>query len=499
MREKQQESSSAESSYRPHDPGHDYYAPGIYLITLVVRDRQHQYGIFGRLNDDVRAPAMMLSPVGEAVMEEWSRIPAHEASKGRKVRIHNAVCMPDHFHGVIEVQEHMNKSLGQVIWGFKVACTKRWRAILAASAEPKTALPPSQPSLSAQCQPSMTEPSSLISQPPLSAPASCQPSMTAPSLSAPSSLVSQPPLSVQCQPSMTAPSLSAPSSLVSQPSLAAPMSPVPPDLHRLSARQRREYYAAHPEALSPLWDDNYDDTVCLSDPTTGAYDSRHFAAMMRYVDDNPRRAIICRLRPDYMRRCLHVLITCRDAQGKVTTRDYAAFGNLFLLRWARKVQVFFHRKARIRHLTKDERDRFGYLGTLHPDHVTTVPYERTAAFRDDCRELKRKVMAGATVLVTPGISMGERIIKERCIERGYPLIHLQKEAIGSHWKPESSRFAACSSGSLLILAPWKPDAIGDVNGVPSTTDYSIFHNLNQLASEFSDGEILDLSISHDSL
>ena len=447
MREKQQESSSAESSYRPHDPGHDYYAPGIYLITLVVRDRQHQYGIFGRLNDDVRAPAMMLSPVGEAVMEEWSRIPAHEASKGRKVRIHNAVCMPDHFHGVIEVQEHMNKSLGQVIWGFKVACTKRWRAILAASAEPKTALPPSQP-----------------------------------------------PLFVQCQPSMTAPS-----SLVSQPSLAAPMSPAPPDLHRLSARQRREYYAAHPEALSPLWDDNYDDTVCLSDPATGAYDSRHFAAMMRYVDDNPRRAIICRLRPDYMRRCLHVVITCRDVQGKVTTRDYAAFGNLFLLRWARKVQVFFHRKARIRHLTKDERDRFSYLGTLHPDHVTTVPYERTAAFRDDCRELKRKVMAGATVLVTPGISMGERIIKERCIERGYPLIHLQKEAIGSHWKPESSRFAACSSGSLLILAPWKPDAIGDVNGVPSTTDYSIFHNLNQLASELSDGEILDLSISHDSL
>ena len=447
MREKQQESSSAESSYRPHDPGHDYYAPGIYLITLVVRDRQHQYGIFGRLNDDVRAPAMMLSSVGEAVMEEWSRIPAHEASKGRKVRIHNAVCMPDHFHGVIEVQEHMNKSLGQVIWGFKVACTKRWRAILAASAEPKTALPPSQPSLSAQCQPSMSEPSSLVSQP----------------------------------------------------SLAAPMSPAPTDLHRLSARQRREFYAAHPEALSPLWDDNYDDTVCLSDPATGAYDSRHFAAMMRYVDDNPRRAIICRLRPDYMRRCLHVVITCRDVQGKVTTRDYAAFGNLFLLRWARKVQVFFHRKARIRHLTKDERDRFGYLGTLHPDHVTTVPYERTAAFRDDCRELKRKVMAGATVLVTPGISMGERIIKERCIERGYPLIHLQKEAIGSHWKPESSRFAACSSGSLLILAPWKPDAIGDVNGVPSTTDYSIFHNLNQLASELSDGEILDLSISHDSL
>ena len=219
----------------------------------------------------------------------------------------------------------------------------------------------------------------------------------------------------------------------------------------MSEQQRQLYYSALPLEQQPLWDDNYDDTICLTD-ATGGIDARHFSAMIRYVKDNPRRAVIRRAKPEFMRRCLHVVIG---------GRDYAAFGNLFLLRWARKVQVFCHRRA------VDGR----------------TPYERTDAYRHECVEWKRMVMQGATAIVTPGISMGERIIKDRCIERGYPLIHLQKEAIGRYWKPELKRFEACAKGALLILAPWKPETIGEVNGVPADTDYSIFHNLNHLAEE----------------
>ena len=169
-----------------------------------------------------------------------------------------------------------------------------------------------------------------------------------------------------------------------------------------------------------------------------------------YTQD--RRAIILRLNPTFMQRCQHIIID---------GRDYAAFGNLFLLRWARKVQVFCHRKA--------------------PDGHT--PYEQTEAYRRECAEWKAQVMQGATVIVTPGISNGERIIKNRCIESGYPLIHIQKEPISRYWKPEASRFHACENGTLLILAPWSPETIGDVNGVPKETDYSIFHNLNKIAEE----------------
>ena len=74
-------------------------------------------------------------------------------------------------------------------------------------------------------------------------------------------------------------------------------------------------------------------------------------------------------------------------------------------------------------------------------------------------------------------------MKDECLDRGFPLIHLQKEAIGAFWKPERKRFDACANGSLLILAPWNLDAMGSVGGVPSDSDYSRFHNLNVLAAE----------------
>lgn len=174
----------------------------------------------------------------------------------------------------------------------------------------------------------------------------------------------------------------------------------------MSRKQRAQYYAAHPEAQRPLFDDNYDDTICLTDPITGHYDPRHFTAMVRYVADNPRRAIVRRLNPQFMEHRQHI---------QIAGRDYAAFGNLFLLRWARRVQVFCHRRS------PDGRQR----------------YTDTEAFRDDCRRWKAQVMAGATVLVTPGISPGELFIKNRCIAEGYPLIHIQKEPLLPYQKPVS--------------------------------------------------------------
>lgn len=355
--------SNMNSSYRPHDPGHDYYAPGIYLITLVVRNRERNHELLGRLNNDVKAPAVALTEIGKAVKEEWEKTPVIQQARGNDLTLVAQVCMPDHWHGVVQVNKPMNKSLGHIIQYVKSSCTARWRKITGSVLD----------SSSSQA------------------------------------------------------------------------------IRGMSEQQRQLYYSSLPLEQQPLWDDDYDDTICLTD-ANGNPDVRHFSAMTRYVADNPRRAVIRRARPEFMRRCLHVVIG---------GRDYAAFGNLFLLRWARKVQVFCHRKA--------------------PDGRT--PYERTDAYRRECMEWKRMVMQGATAIVTPGISMGERMIKDRCIERGYPLIHLQKEAIGSYWKPELRRFEACAGGALLILAPWKPETIGEVNGVPSDTDYSIFHNLNHLAEE----------------
>jgi hypothetical protein len=296
--------------------------------------------------------------------------------------------MPDHFHGVIEVLEPMQWSLGDIIQAFKAVCTSRWQQ----------------------------------------------------GLGLPSS--TNRPISADCT------SDKAPAWLREK---AAQHYNEGALIRAMSKKQRQEYYTFVARQQRPLFDDNYDDTICL--------DERHRQAMIAYVHDNPRRAILRRLLPNFMQRCLHV---------QIGQRSYGAFGNLFLLRWPRKVQVMCHRR--------------------HP--VTRQSYEDTDDYARDCRQWEAAIMEGATVMVTPGISRGEQLMKNRCLDNGYPLIHLQKEPIGPYWKPEKRRFEACVNGSLLILAPWDLDTMGDVAHVPADTDYSRFHNLNTLAADICsfDGE-----------
>ena len=162
----------------------------------------------------------------------------------------------------------------------------------------------------------------------------------------------------------------------------------------------------------------------------------------RYMEENPLRAIIRRECPKLMERQLHLWIG---------GREYAAFGNLFLLKYPIKEQVFFHRK----------------------DPKTGQPTELTEAYHKEHDRLLRIAEEG-TVLVTPGVSKGESIVVNDALDARLPLILLQKEPIGEYWKPPQRRFYACAAGHLLILAPW---------GIDGTTDYSRFHQLNDYARE----------------
>lgn len=162
----------------------------------------------------------------------------------------------------------------------------------------------------------------------------------------------------------------------------------------------------------------------------------------RYMAENPLRARIRQECPHLMERQLHLWIA---------GREYAAFGNLFLLKYPIKEQVFFHRK----------------------DPSTGEPTELTEAYAHD-RDRLLKVAEEGTVLVTPGISTGEKLVVEAALDNQLPLIILQKEHIGEYWKPSRRRFYACATGYLLLLSPWQVD--GD-------SDYSRFHHLNDLAGE----------------
>ena len=366
------------SAYRPHNPGHDYYGRGVYLITLVVSGREP---LLSKFATELGHERIDLSTLGEAVQNAWQQTPEIQLSHGNHVVVHACVCMPDHFHGVIEALEPMEWSLGDIIQAFKATCTRYWQ-----------------------------EQQGLLSS-------------------------TNRPIPIDCQ-SPNCPVWLREKALYhhNEGSL----------IRNLSHKQRQEYYALVRRNQRPLFDDNYDDTICL--------DERHRRAMIAYVNDNPRRALLRRRLPDVMQRCLHI---------QIGERSYGAFGNLFLLRWARKLQIQCHRKHPISHL----------------------PYETTDDYARQHAEWIEALLAGQTVVVTPGISRGELIMKNECLVNGYPLIHLQADPIGPYWKPERKRFDACVQGSLLILAPWNLDTMGNVAGIPADSSYSRFHNMNTLATE----------------
>ena len=123
------------SPYRPRNAGHDYYGRGTYLITLVVSGCERLLSRF--VNHPVMVDLghnalssrqlLMLTPLGEATQKAWLQIPALQSAHGNHVEVHACVCMPDHFHSVIEVLESMSWSLGDIIQAFKAFCTSWWQ------------------------------------------------------------------------------------------------------------------------------------------------------------------------------------------------------------------------------------------------------------------------------------------------------------------------------------------------------------------------------------
>lgn len=207
-----------------------------------------------------------------------------------------------------------------------------------------------------------------------------------------------------------------------------------------------------------LFEEGYNDHILMNEGQLSHWKN--------YLNENPLRLLLRRTYPDLMRRSL-----CITIQGI----RYSAFGNFLLLKRPDKLQVFCHRNARYAQLSEQERTAAGLTTCLYaPDYTTRIPYIETAAFVHEQQQLLSAARQG-TVLVTPGISPGEKQIKNEAITARLPLIHLQRETITAHWKPEDERFHACADGSLLILAPWKDDLQGE-------TDYAQFHNLNLLAS-----------------
>ena len=363
--------SPRQSVHRARKSWNDYSGRGIYHITIVTYNRKR---VFGELNGNLLDPKIRLTKLGQFIQEQWEMIPTIQAAYGRKVSVLGQQVMPDHFHGVLRVEESLPAGMGEIVRAFKAACTGEYRGIY---------------------QPRLAD------------------------------------------------------DLRSEEVRAA--------LPKMSHKQREEFYQSI--GAEPLWEDSYDDTIC--------YRKGQLENILRYVQDNPRRAVVRATQPDFYRKRLHITI------GGI---DFAAYGNLFLLRRPWKEQVFCHR-------WRMEGNRRDY----------DTPYETTDEYRYE-REVWLQAAEDGAVLVTPGISKGEQQLVKDCMEQELPLIHLQKEPITASWHPEYRRYELCSKGKLLILAPWQLEEQGEVNGVPAGTSYSKFHNLNAMAEMLCGDEYMEMRV-----
>ena len=143
-------------------------------------------------------------------------------------------------------------------------------------------------------------------------------------------------------------------------------------------------------------------------------------AMIQYIHDNPRRAMLKQQNPDLftLRRDMRVGDLC-----------FSSLGNLFLLDYPDKQSIICSR-------------------SLSEQQIAAQLTDVLCQAENGC------------VTVTAAISPGERQIAKTVRENGFPLIILLKDGFPKagdpyekYYKPGGLYFEACAAGRLLLLEP----------------------------------------------
>ena len=79
----------------------DYGSNGIYFVTPCTQHREHYFG-------EIVDGKMMLNEIGELAQNFWLEIPNHFPF----VKLHAFVIMPNHMHGIIEINKVETIKLG---------------------------------------------------------------------------------------------------------------------------------------------------------------------------------------------------------------------------------------------------------------------------------------------------------------------------------------------------------------------------------------------------
>ena len=105
--------------------GWNYRRPGVYHFTITVAER---YPLFGRLEGETPEEARVrLNDFGLKVLERLLDTPRYYEERGYALKLLATQIMPDHIHFAIHVLAPIPQSIGQVVRGFKSACTALYR------------------------------------------------------------------------------------------------------------------------------------------------------------------------------------------------------------------------------------------------------------------------------------------------------------------------------------------------------------------------------------
>lgn len=167
---------------------------------------------------------------------------------------------------------------------------------------------------------------------------------------------------------------------------------------------------------------------------------RQVATLRKYITDNPRRLLIKRLHPTLFKRYLHI---------RIGAREYAAFGNIFLLKHFNLLTVKIHRRW------------------------------STSEFDNYEQQCKSEIDSGA-IPISPFIHPREKKIRDYAMANNGKLIMLKESGFEERFKPQGREFELCAEGRLLLLAPWP-----DNTGRKSKAGYTEFHTMNDMAFEIS--------------
>ena len=339
----------------------------MYMVTLEVEGRRPVFGClvgnpFAKRGSHDE-PRIELSDLGKAVQSEWLNIHRHYP----QIEVIAIQMMPDHLHGILFVREPLPVYLGQVISGFKAGCRKVQRALGAAVKPQQTVNGAARDGEARGGEERNGE---------------------AKDGEARSGAAKDGEGKSRATDSRKAPSSSVPSALVSPYVTALPSLVANPPFQPLFARGYNDLILHSYDEL-PIW--------------------------KNYLFDNPRRLMMKRARPEWLRPFFGL---------RIGTHTFSGIGNRDLLAASKRIAVRVSRRRSDSEIAAE-----------------------TARYLDAARQ--------GSVLVSPAISPGEKSVMRAAFDAGMPIIVIMENGFTPMSKPHGEQFDACARGQLLMLSPWE--------------------------------------------